>query len=122
MRNTIKNHKDFFMADSDPAALSALFVVRAKPAKFPDDPRYGVIAAKRTFKLAVQRNRAKRLLREWIRFHQNLLAPECDYVFVARFPILDADRESGRAAMAKALMHIQRKYVKKMGVSYEKNS
>ena len=83
MRDTIKNHKDFFMTDSDPVALSPYFVVRAKMAKFPDDPRYGVMATKRTFKLAVQRNRAKRLLRDWIRFNADLMAPEYDYVFIA---------------------------------------
>ena len=113
MRNTIKNHKDFFTTDSDPSALSPLFVVRAKVAKFPNDARYGVMATKRIFRFAVQRNRAKRLLRDWVRFNEGLLAPEYDYIFIARFPILNAERETGRAMMTKALTHIQHKYLKK---------
>ena len=122
MRDTIKNHKDFFMTDSDPVALSPYFVVRAKMAKFPDDPRYGVMATKRTFKLAVQRNRAKRLLRDWIRFNADLMASEYDYVFIARAGILNADRQSGRIAVSKALTHILHKYVKKIRSNETKNA
>ncbi|MCR4917901.1 MAG: ribonuclease P protein component [Alphaproteobacteria bacterium] len=114
MRDTIKNHKDFLMAESDPMALAQQVVVRAKLAKFSASPRYGVVATKRVFKLAVQRNRAKRLLRDWVRFNEKLLAPEYDYVFIARFPILETDRESGRDSVAKALQYIENKYAKKL--------
>jgi ribonuclease P protein component len=120
MRNTIKKHTDFLMSDADPVARSAYFVVRAKRARFTGDPRIGFTATKRTFKLAVHRNRAKRLMRDWVRFYSDLLAPEFDYVFIARPPILDADRESGREAMLKALKYITRKYAPKNAKNLEK--
>ena len=113
MRDTIKKHTDFIMSDTDPMARSAYFVVRAKNARFANNPRIGFTATKHTFKLAVDRNRAKRLMRDWVAFHQGLLADEFDYVFIARTPILNADRESGRMAMDKALKHIIHKYVSK---------
>jgi len=112
MRNTIKNHNDFLTADNDPTARSAFFLVRAKPAKFPDDPRYGLTATKKTFKFAVDRNRAKRKLRDWIRFNESLLLAQYDYVFIARRAILNASRTDGRVAMKKALRYMGREYAK----------
>ena len=87
MRDTIKKHEDFIAADNDPVAKSAYFLVRAKSAKFPDDARYGLFVTKKTFKHATDRNRAKRLLRDWIAFKEKLLCPEWDYVFIARSAI-----------------------------------
>ena len=84
------------------------FIVRAKYAKFPNDARYGLIVTKRTFKHAVDRNRAKRLLRDWIRFHNDMMLPNMDYIFVARAPILRATRDDGRTAMRKALHWIKK--------------
>lgn len=110
MRDTIKNHKDFIMRDEDPVAKSEYFIVRIKPCTLPNTPRYGVTATKRTFKLAVCRNRAKRLLRDWVRFNENLLLPNVDYIFIARHPILDATRDDGRAAMARALTYLNKNF------------
>ena len=110
MRKTIKNHADFAMTPDDLSGLSAYFIVRAKHAKYPNDARYGLVVTNRTFKHAVDRNRAKRLLREWIRFHTDMMLPDMDYVFVARAPILDATREEGRTAMRKALHWIKKTY------------
>ncbi|MBO4626324.1 MAG: ribonuclease P protein component [Alphaproteobacteria bacterium] len=108
MRDTIKNHKDFLMTDQDPVAKSAFFYVRMKPCATPGVPRYGLMATKKTFKLAVQRNRAKRLMRDWIRFNEKHLLDDMDYVFSARRPILEVAREDGRAAMERALMHLEK--------------
>ena len=113
MRDTIKSHSDFHTTDADPVARASFFFVRAKPARFPDNPRIGFMATKHTFKLAVERNRAKRLLRDWVHFHRRLLAPEFDYIFIARHMILGATRPAGRVAMEKALGHIMRKYLPK---------
>ena len=107
MRDTIKKHEDFIAADNDPVAKSMYFLVRAKSAKFPDDARYGLIVTKKTFKHATDRNRAKRLLRDWIAFNEKLLRPEWDYVFIARNAILDTDRTTGREAMRKALAYLR---------------
>ena len=110
-RDTIKNHTDFAMGENDPTARCAYFLVRAKLAKFPDDARYGIIVTKKTFKHAVDRNRAKRLLRDWIAFNEKMLHPEWDYVFVVRRAILDADRTSGRVAMKKALHYLRKQEI-----------
>lgn len=122
MRDTIKKHSDFLTTPDDPSAVAAFFIVHAKKAKIPGDARYGLVAAKRTFRFAVQRNRAKRLLRDWIAFCQDMMAPEFDYVFIARAPILTATRDQGRTAMTKALQHIMRKYVYQYRKSLQKNS
>jgi len=108
MRDTIKNHKDFLMTDENPVAKSSLFYVRMKPCSITNNARYGLMATKKTFKLAVERNRAKRLLRDWIRFNEKFLLPDMDYIFVARRPILDATRDDGRAAMARALAFLKK--------------
>lgn len=110
MRDTIKNHKDFAASENDPTARSQFFLIRAKPAKFADDARYGLIVTKRTFKLAVDRNRAKRMLRDWLRFNEKQMRPELDYIIIARRAILDATRTDGRVAMKKALHYIYKTY------------
>ena len=110
-RDTIKNHADFAMAENDPIAKSAYFLVRAKNAKFPGDARYGMIVTKKTFKHAVDRNRANRMLRDWIAFNEKMMMPQWDYVFIARRAILDADRLTGRVAMKKALNYLRKQNV-----------
>lgn len=107
MRNTIKKHIDFAMPETAPMARSAMFLIRAKPAKFENDARYGLLVTKRTFKLAVDRNRAKRLLRDWIAHNEKYMLADMDYVFIARRAILDATRTDGRVAMKKALGYIK---------------
>ena len=112
IRDTIKNHADFAMGENDPVAKSAYFLVRMKNAKYPDDARYGLIVTKKTFKHAVDRNRAKRMIRDWIAFNEHMMLPQWDYVFIIRRAILDATRQDGRVAMKKAL-HYLRKQAKK---------
>lgn len=112
MRDTIKKHQDFITTDDMPSARSAYCGIRVKPAKFSDDPRVGFVATKRTFRFAVDRNRAKRLLRDWVRFNEELMLPEYDYIFIAYAAILNATRDQGRAGMAKALRHIAREHNK----------
>ena len=108
MRDTIKKHSDFLMTDENPTAKSAFFYIRMKPCTMPGVPRYGLTATKKTFKFAVQRNRAKRLLRDWVRFNEDRLRGDMDYVFIARHPILDATRDDGRATMARALTYLKK--------------
>lgn len=110
MRNTIKNNKDFKTERSHPFAATDWFSVHTRDAKFPDDPRYGLMVTKRNFRYAVQRNRVKRLLRDWIAFATDYMCPDLDYVIFARTPILHdgITREKGRAAMVHAFKYIKR--------------
>lgn len=48
----------------------------------------GVVAAKRSFRRAVDRNRARRLLREAYRLNHPSLLPDVDLILLARHPIL----------------------------------
>ena len=107
-RDTIKKHEDFATDENAPTARCAYFMIRAKKTKFKDDARFGLIVSKKTFKYAVDRNRAKRLIRDWIAYNEDLMNPVWDYVFIARKDIFGADRESGRNAMMKALRYMQK--------------
>jgi ribonuclease P protein component len=55
------------------------------------DLRMGVIASKRTFRRAVDRNRAKRLLRESFRLNRSQVDCGGDLVLIARHRILRAE-------------------------------
>ena len=105
-RKTIRNHKDFFVSPNSPKTITDFFIIKAKTAKIADDARYGIIATKRTFKFATQRNRAKRLIRDWIAYSEDLMTDTMDYIFILRDKILNAKREQGRAMMAIALNKI----------------
>ncbi len=111
IRDTIKKHSDFIAGENDPTARCAYFLVRAKTAKYPDDARYGLVVTKKTFKHATDRNRAKRLIRDWIAYNEKMLRDDLDYIFVIRHAILDADRESGRTAMRKALHYLKQQEI-----------
>ena len=106
-RKTIRNHKDFFTSPDDPVYVNRIFIAKSKPA-VKKDARYGIITAKRTFKLAVQRNRAKRVLRDWIAANEDLMSPNLDYVFIARWMVLDFPRDKGRKKMAHAIKKISK--------------
>ena len=111
-RKTIRNHKDFFVPTDDLKAVNHYFVIKAKKANIDGDARYGLIASKRTFKLAVNRNRAKRLMRDWIAFNEGLMLPDLDYIFVARIYIFDCKRDIGRKKMGNVLKRINKAYNK----------
>lgn len=108
MRKTIKNHRDFIMGADDATARCAFCIIRARPTHFTNDAQYGLIVTKRTFKYAVHRNRAKRLLREWLRANERMLRPDLDYILIARASILDATRDVGVEALRKALHYLNK--------------
>jgi ribonuclease P protein component len=71
-----------------------------------DGVRMGVVASKRTFRRAVDRNRAKRLIREAFRQERVNLCGTADLVIVARQRILAAGAVAARdefRRLAKAL-------------------
>ena len=86
-----------------PLAFQKLFESDGIPGRFlvlwhgasgaPDGPsasRLGVVASKRTFPRAVDRNRARRRLREAFRLNRGRLAGPSDFVLLARRRILGA--------------------------------
>lgn len=108
MRTTIKKHRNFIIEENDLNARCSLFFVRACPIRFQNDPQYGLVVTKKVFKLAVDRNRAKRLLRDWIAFNEKYMTEDLDYIFIARKAILKATRTEGRTAIRKALNYIKK--------------
>lgn len=109
-RKTIRNHNDFLTQRTDPCVMNLFFTVKIKPAKIPGDARYGIIAPKRVFKLATMRNRAKRIVRDWIAANEDLMLDEYDYVFVLREPILYLPRDKGRRKMQLKLRYLAKHY------------
>lgn len=102
MRKTIKNHKDFDFENAASIATS-FFIIKSRKTKFPDDARFGIVASKKTLKLATQRNRAKRLLRTWIRSCKNSMSDDLDYLFIIRSSILNATLANGVTVMKNAI-------------------
>ena len=112
-RKTIRDHKDFKTSLGDYKVNSYNMTVKAKSAKIPGDARYGLFAPKKELKLATDRNRAKRMMRDWIAFNADLMIPELDYIFIAHAPILTRRRDSGRKEMAYSLKRIAGVYKKR---------
>ena len=103
MKNTIKAHQNFNFGDQKGVVMDAFFVKYRK--RMFEKGEYGLVANKRTFPLAVYRNRAKRLLRVWI---QTVGRPvELDILFIARPPILETKREDGIDQMKRAMKKLR---------------
>ena len=64
--------------------------------------RLGVVASKRSFRRAVDRNRAKRLLREAFRLNRSRLRGDVDAVLVGRYGLKEAKRQAVEADLLKA--------------------
>jgi ribonuclease P protein component len=99
MKNTLKSRRDFDFNDAGFAAMPAI-IVKWKPKRL-EAPRYGMVATKKTFKTAVKRNRARRLIRAWLA--ECGLPAACDIIVIARAPILETGKKDGVAQMKKAL-------------------
>ena len=106
MRDTIKKHKDFIRAETDITFPTPFFIARARPTFWPGNAQYGLVATKKTLKHATDRNRAKRLLRVWIRANEDLMSADLDYIFIVRAPTLEATLPDGTAMMKKALKRL----------------
>jgi len=109
MKNTIRKHKNFDFADIKSSILPAFFM-KKRPMRF-DAGQYGIVAGKKVFPSAVKRNRAKRLLREWLRGCD--MPKGQDVLLVARPEILETSLKSGLEQMKKALKSRSQKKVKK---------
>ncbi len=108
------NHREFHTAPDAPTVINGFFIMKIKPARIPGFSRFGVASPKKTFKLAIHRNRARRLLRDWIAFNKDFFSGDYDYIFIARAQTLNCNRETGRKLvydaikkMAKKLNHVE---------------
>ena len=72
----------------------------------PRAPLFGVVASKRTFRRAVDRNRAKRLLREAFRLNRAAVKTPGDVVLLARGKILAAKRQTVETDFRAAMWYI----------------
>ena len=109
-RKTILKHSDFSAPPDSIDGRCEFFSVKTKLSNSLTDSRYGLVVSKRIFRLAVQRNRAKRLLRDWISFNEKYMLPGLDYIFIANAEVLDAPRDDARMRMRRILKRISRTY------------
>lgn len=86
----LKKPRDFDEAFSTGRGHAGRYVVLRYRCGEEAGRRVGVVASKRTFRRAVDRNRAKRLLREAFRMSRECVVPDVDLVLVARRRILEA--------------------------------
>ncbi len=108
MLDTIKKHKDFKAHQNAPYILDVFFIAKTDKAVKHPIGRYGLIVTKKTFKSAVDRNRAKRLLRVWFRANLSEIKTDQDYIFIARKSILTADFETGLNNMCKCIRKLNK--------------
>ncbi|MGI5845595.1 MAG: ribonuclease P protein component [Alphaproteobacteria bacterium] len=106
MRQTIKKYKDFIIQENNSVVKTPLFIIRSRPTLWDGNAKYGLVTTKKTFRLACERNRAKRLLRVWIRACESLMNPDMDYIFIARTSILNTTLSIGIETMKKALQQL----------------
>ncbi|WP_019528677.1 ribonuclease P protein component [Dasania marina] len=101
-------------SDFKPVFDNAVFKVSSKELLFLtkpnrlDHPRLGLVIAKKNVRLAVQRNRVKRIIRESFRLNQANI-PALDIVVLARHSIDALDNASLHKHLAKLWQQLQRK-------------
>lgn len=78
-----------------------------------EHPRLGLVIGKKNIKLAVERNRVKRQMRECFRMQQDLL-PDADLVMVARKGLADLSNEQLHADLTRLYQRLQRKALAKL--------
>ena len=86
------------------------FLCLAIPNSF-DSPRLGLVIAKKNLKLAVQRNRIKRVIRDNFRLHLNDI-PNADLVILARRGLSELSNEELNRLLNKQWQRLNKKYQK----------
>ena len=78
---TIRNHRDFITSKDDILVQSVCFNLKIKKQSVSGETRYGLVASKKVFKTAVDRNLAKRKMRDWIAHNEEFMNLNMDYIF-----------------------------------------
>jgi len=107
---TIRNHKDFYTPRDGIRMRSVCFYLKIKDRCVPNETRYGLVAAKKIFKTAVERNRAKRVMRAWLTEYEDLMTLDQDYIFILNPTILNYPRNLGFRDTRKAIKRIAKAY------------
>jgi ribonuclease P protein component len=84
------------------------FLILATPTPI-EESRVGLVIAKKNIKLAVQRNRIKRIIRESFR-HSRTQLNDLDLVVMARRGASDMDNAKLREILDKLLLKLRRKH------------
>lgn len=89
MRKILKKHSEFLKDTGFNNIKTEFFILKTRPCIFKKDPRCGIITTKKVFKLAIERNRAKRRLKASLIILNEKLSDELDYIFILKKSILN---------------------------------
>jgi len=101
LRSTALYQETYGQGKSWRGRLMVLFLRQGEGASL----RLGAVASRATVGIAVNRNRARRRLREAFRLHRSHFIPEFDVVIIARRALLDAPWD----AVVSELLYLARK-------------
>jgi len=101
-RFRLRRSKDFFRVRRSGNSYAHPFIILITLPNDLKQPRIGVTTSKRIGG-AVQRNRAKRILREELRHLLPQIKPGFDIVLIARRPILEAKNELLKKALVELM-------------------
>ncbi|MCN4144393.1 MAG: ribonuclease P protein component [Thiohalomonas sp.] len=101
-----------FVFNQSVRSSDKLLTILAKKNAEQDNPRHGLAVAKKSVKTAVQRNRIKRLCREFFRLHKTKIAC-ADYVILVRNGIDKMDNNVITASLAKQFNYLRKKLTEK---------
>jgi ribonuclease P protein component len=103
MKNTIKLHRDFNFEGAGSAVTPSMIAKYRK--KLHDTGEFGLVVSKKVFPRAVQRNRAKRLMREWIR--KCKMPGGLDILLIARPQIMKTSLPEGVRHMKSVIRRVK---------------
>ena len=86
--NKIKKSKDFSLIYNKSKKMHTKYAIIFIKENVTNEQRFGFVASKKTGN-AVQRNRIKRLFKEFVKTHKNKFRENTDYVFVGKSILKD---------------------------------
>ena len=81
--NKIKKSKDFSLIDNKSQKMHTKYAIIFIKENVNNEQRFGFVASKKTGN-AVQRNRIKRIFKEFVKIHKDKFKKNTDYIFVGK--------------------------------------
>ena len=81
--NKIKKSKDFSLIYNKSQKMHTKYAIIFIKENVNNEQRFGFVASKKTGN-AVQRNRIKRIFKEFVKIHKNKFKKNTDYIFVGK--------------------------------------